>query len=355
MAAVNFLSYDSGQSTSLPTRREFLIDEIAYVNPNDTPLHSILSRPYAPNMLIEWVMGDLNFDFSDTTVNASIEGVPASSLSTTNNKRARLGTHQMINTKLIQVSRTQRQMDEVGVADEYAQQIWEESLNLAKENEKNLLWSVDNAGDSVTARKTAGFWDYLTFFGDNSWTSGSVTKSGYSVPFQYKTYLDETATPMTRERLTKLTEEAWKQGLNLSNAITFVGSELKKLISKMGMVYSGSGATLSAAPLNERNISAAAKTLIDNLDIYEGDFGTLYVNKNRYLTSSSTVTINSKAIVPSNSIMIFEPSYFQLRELQPITHTPLAKDGDRTQGMLVCEYGLVCRNPKAIVGAINAA
>jgi len=348
----NFRTYDSGQSASLPTRREFILPEIAYVNPNDTPIYSILSRPYTPNTLAEWVMGDLNFDFSDTSVSASIEGIAASAIPTSYNKRTRLGTHLMINTDLVQVTRTQRQMDEVGVADEYAQQIWEKSLNLAKKNEKNFLWSEDNAGDATTARKSSGFWDYLTAFGN---ATSTVSFNGYSVPVEYSTYLDETAAPMTRDRLNTLMDKGWQQGLNFQNAITFVGSELKKIISGFGMVYSGSGATLSAAPLNERNIPAAARTLIDAIDIYEGDFGTLYVNKNRYLTGTSTVTINSKSIVPANSMMIFEPSYFQIGELQPLTHVPLAKDGDYTQGMLVCEYCLICRNPKAIVGALNAA
>jgi hypothetical protein len=349
---VSYLSYDSGFDANSRTRREFILPEIAYVNPLSTPLYSILNRPETTNVLTEWVLGNINFDHSATTVNAHLEGLAASALTPANNKRYRMGSHQMINEKIVDVSRTQRKMDEVGVSDELSHQIWEESLVLAQENERNLLWSTDNAGSSSVARQTSGMWDWLTAFGNKT---GNITHNGYTVPDDYSTYLDEVASPMTRDRLNNLTEGAWEQGMNLDNAITFVGKNLKRLISGFGMVYSGSGATLSAAPLNERDIPAAAKTLIDRIDIYEGDFGTLYVNKNRYLTSTSAVTINSKSIVPANSMLIFEPSYFEIREITPISYDPLAKDGDRTRSLLVSEYGLVCRNPKAIVGALNAA
>lgn len=174
----------------------------------------------------------------------------------------------------------------------------------------------------------------------------------------------------------KILQVAWGRGMNIGGALGLCGGTVKRLISRFGHVYSGSGSTDTAVSLNERNIPAELRRLSDSIDVYDSDFGTIYFNLDRYLntgstpaTSAPTGTIayadgsgaqaNEKqpyqphTICPSKSLVLIEPRMWNIVKVRGMAHTPLAKIGDATKGMVSGELGLMCKNPIAGAMALN--
>lgn len=359
------------------TRREFILPDIAYHQAVETPLLSSLPQVSVGSVLFEWVMGKYSFDWNSTTMTQDVEGKQhlQSSEDVNNSYRNRASNYLSIVSKDIMVSNTQRWQNEVGVSDEFAQQVHERGVELRQEMERILLFSTQSAGagdpDTAAARKTHGLvgWafgcdpDHVSnpiIAGNQIYTSSSDSAAYNSL------YYKGTGVNLTRDVLNdEILEPFWFKGGELGQSIMMVGAKVKKLISSFGSVYAGSGATLSASPLNERSIPAMAKTLIDRIDVYESDFGPVYVNKNRYMNGTGrfnaygyTTTHASSAdddFTPNDSLLLIDPRFLAIGVGRPFHYQPLAKLGDSTQGFLLGEMGLIVRNPRAICAATDIA
>lgn len=358
-----------------PTFREQVVmREIAYHQGIETPFLTALGTFDIYNPLYSFVMGHIDFD--RTTIPADREGklhIAKGDLSGKYRLRAYNGIH--IHSREVAVTDVERATREIGVGDEYEQHIWEEELALAVECENILLWSEFQASgtggytDVVTPPRTHGFFAWLYYTGR---ATGTVQIAGNQIPSPYNaTYFAGNGTPMTRNQFnTKLLEPYWAKGGELANTLFFLGSRVKTVISQYAMAYNGSGATLTATPLNSRDVAASAYLLVDKLDIYESDWGTVFTIKNRNMSNTTpfanfgangsdaaanAAVLATASIIPATSMLGFNPSYLKYGIMFPISYIPTAKLGSSTEGYCESVFGAVVQNPRAMVGGHGLA
>ena len=97
----------------------------------------------------------------------------------------------------------------------------------------------------------------------------------------------------------------------------------------------------SVAVGGTRNVAQVDKRIVRSVDIYEGDFGALSIVPNRSIPQASGAQAWGWA-------WLIERARLGIATLRPIKHTPLAKTGDNTKGMVVGEFTLELRHPKGI-------
>jgi len=359
-------STSGGGLANDPTYREQLFDRVAYVNGVETPLLNLLTREQLYNTLYSFSMGQIAYD--RTTIPADVEGKQHTSLGTANSAKVRIraynGIH--IHSRDVAVSDIQRGMREVGVPDEYQHQAWQETLGLGVDFENIMLWSRYVAGTESSfpgapgaAPQTHGLFAWLY---DTGYDAVAATIAGTTIPNYYSSTLYQgSGVDMTRRQFNdNILQPAWDKGMELDNAFWFVGTKVKRVISEYSHIYSGSGATLSASPLNYRNIPAGAHKIVDKLDIYEGDWGRVFVVKNRNMANTTPFAAfgpggKQNNITPASCIIGFEPRYVGLGVFEGINHVPLAKLGSTSQGYVEGVLGLICRNPRALAGGYDLA
>lgn len=136
-----------------------------------------------------------------------------------------------------------------------------------------------------------------------------------------------------------------------AGAMGFCGAKIKNLFTEFSLTANG--------PINERTLEAAAKRVIDTVDFYETDFGTVSLNLCRYLNisgQSSVIDLTTVAdvTVPWDEILIFiQPQYFRIGVKRPVYMSPLGKTGDFESGLIRGEKGIICRNPQAGAAVVN--
>ena len=348
-----------GLTSNFPTYREQIFDRIAYVQGIETPNLNVLQREDVWNTLYSFVMGQIRFD--RTSIPADVEGKQHTELGDqSGNARLRAWNGIHIHSKDIAVSDVQRNMREVGVPDEYQHQAWEQMLALAVEFENILLWSRYQAGSESTysptgdAPQTHGLyaWAY-----DTGTTGATVSIAGQDIPdFYSATHYQGTGANMTRTQFNEnLLQPAWEKGMEIDKSLCFVGTKVKNVMSQYAMIYNGSGATLTATPLNERGIPASAMRLVDKLDIYEGDWGRVFVIKNRNMANSTPFSGFGTGVAPNKAILAYEPRYMGIAVFEGFNHVPLAKLGSTSQGYCEAILGTICRNPRAMFSGDNLA
>lgn len=457
------------------TIREDLTNYITNLSPTDTPLFSMLGTESVSNITFDWLMDNVPFT---AEIQSAGEGAEATFDMTSNAsayRRTRAANQTMITRKTVDVTGTQRAVNEAGVEDEYSFQVIRQGLSLMKQAEYNLHWSTYVDGISAAYnRGTHGLAAWLLSTGIDE---SAVTIAGRSIPNAYSAtvlyraaktiiefaggtelfarynavnpnqspfikYYDSatnaminfpvstaisrvrlsepsvtaalaavytgmaTATPyvgddvqvdsnygsnpaaqfayahfgsdLTRTELFDyMLSPAWGKGMNIQGAVALCGVKVKRIISNFATVYSGSGATQTAAMLNDRNIGVDAKMLSDTIDVYESDLGKIYVNLDRYMNGAEHLVANGGSartntaqvgwhdaswtnnkgyfIQPNASLFIIEPEFFKIGLLRGLTHEPLAKTGDSNEGMLLMEYGLKCLNPIAGIAGFGVA
>jgi len=372
-----------GHSYERETFREQILDQIAYVNALDTPLLSSLGKVPFTAERIEWLMDDIAWSqgavqsenevkqfFTDTTALSDANA----------DFRTRAANVAHYITKEVFVTDRQRRVSEMGVGDEYAQQLWKKTIHLAKDFENALMFSVANDINSGTMEPTGHSSGVASMAADSKMmglvpyakmaggATSDKTVAGRTIPFgtgagdfncTWKT--NTTAADMTVDEFhDEILAPYWNLGGEASQTLFMCGHKFKRLMGEWGMVYSGSGATLSAEPMNQRNIPAAAKKLIDTIDVYESQFGTIYINRNRYMSSSQTYAFTdanyfdtTSTYRPDRGFLMFEPRYVKVGVGTGFTHLPMSKRGLQTAGAIYADLSLVVRNPKILAGGEN--
>lgn len=353
------------------TRREALMRAIAYHVGIEAPILNTSMREYMRSPLYSWIMGHISFD--RTTIPADVEGKQHTALGSqagAGRVRGWNGIH--IHSKDVVVSDIQRNTDEVSVPDEYQHQVWEAMAALMVEYENIVIWSPYVAGapgdlaGSGTAPQTHGLAPWAIWTGGGAAT---VTVTAQQVPAEFKsTYYAGTGVDMTRTQLNEqLLQPYWEKGGELDRTLVFVGTKVKNVISNYAMIYNGSGATLSSTPLNERSIPAGAMALIDKIDIYEGDWGRMFVIKNRNMSNATIPAytsgdhglpaplISPLVIDPRKALLGYQPRYVALNIFEAPNHVPLAKQGSFSAGYCEAVIGTIVRNPRALMFGHNLA
>jgi hypothetical protein len=267
--------------------REDLSDLISNICPEDTPFFKMVPKTKASNTYHETQKDSL----ADASENAQLEGWSIGDV--THTTPDRVGGYSQILVKDIEVSDTQRAVNQAGVKDAYNYQVTKRLKEIARDIEFSLIKGTGAAGDATHPRKIKGIMAWMT--------TNAVDNSG--------------TTALTEDAYNELLDTVWQQGGHPN--VTLVNSKLKRAIS---------GFTAGST----KNVDSKAKKLIASVDVYESDFGLQKIVLERYINN--------------DDVAVLEKDLWEVAFLRKTKHVPLAKVGDSTRGYVRAELALVARN-----------
>jgi hypothetical protein len=300
--------------------KEELSDAIYNISPTQTPFMQNAGVGKVANTLFEWQTDALA---SASSSNQQIEGDDVTSFDAVT-PTVRLGNYTEIGRKTVVISETEEVVDKAGRKSEMSFQLAKKSKELKRDMETSLLSNKGaNAGSTSVARKTASL---LAFLKTNIDKAANGTAPVYtSIPTDVWT--DGTATAWTETRLKNLVSQAWTQGAEPDTIM--VGAFNKQATSQFSGILE---LTSDQGKKGQARIVGAA-------DTYVSDFGELSVVPNRFQRTSSA--------------FILDWDFVEIDYLRPFKQEPLAKTGDAKKNMLIVEYGLRCKNEKALAVAVD--
>ncbi len=300
--ADTFSSYDAVGN------REDLSDFISMISPTRTPFQSGIGRRSATSTKVEWQLDSLA---AASGSNAVIEGDDATTDAST--ATSRVFNYTQILDKVPRVTGTQRALDSAGRADEMDYQIMKRTKEIKRDLETSLLANnAQVAGNDTTAREMGGA---------ESWIATNTNLgSGGSAPTGDGTDARTGGTDraFTESLLSDVIKQCYDSGGEPGTIST--GSFNKQVLSQF------SGGSTS-------NIDAEKKTIVNAVDVYVSDFGTMAVVPNRFQVAES--------------VLVLEMDKWEIAELRPFQRMDLAKTGDTDRVQLLMEVTLVSVNEAA--------
>lgn len=232
--------------------REDLSSELAALYPDEVPFYAMAGKIQATHRTHEWVTDGLE-SVSRTGVK---EGADLSYAQPT--ARTRKTNYCMIRLRNWDVPFTQVAIDKAGVKDEIANQVMRAMKGILRDFESVYLWStVATAGATGLARRSAGLFSVVVT------NTAKGTGAGSSGRIQ-----------VTEANVNIVLQKIWNQGGN--PRALFCGGFNKRVISQK---FSGKTGF-------SWNIEASTRTAIQNVNKYEGSFGTVDVIPSRNMMTS---------------------------------------------------------------------
>jgi len=327
-ATANSLTYGSNI-------REDLEDVIWELDPMDTWALSNLEKVTAKSTYHEWLADSL----SAANTNLVREGDDA--IFSTAVPASRLGNYMQISNKTFIVSDTLEVVDKAGRKTETGRL----GTKLLKELKRDMEYALvrnqaSSLGADATARSTAGMetWiqgptastvNTLSNVVAATTTAASATTPGFSGGALLAPTDGTTTGALTASVLNNALGGAWEDGGNAS--VILVGPTQKAAIDAFQGIATR---FIDSAPNKQASIVGAA---------------------NMYVTSYGTHTVVLSRYVRSSVVLCIDPDYWAVAFLRKPQMKDLAKTGDATKKLIVAEFGLVCRNPKASSKVVGCA
>jgi len=346
----------AGNSESI---REDLTGIIAIMTPADAPLWSVLGARDCHDIQFDNLVDEF-----DTPVSVATAAPGAEASFPTQSWPVRLVNFTNIVEEAFSVSDTSRAVLEAGFDDAYRYAAYKTAIKVVKQAEYNSHFGQvgTTAPAASAAAQTHGVVSWILWTGmGRAAASADVDIAGAAVPLAYcSTIVDpgnSSIGSFSRDMLvTQLLNPVWGRGMTIDQTMLFCGGIVKTQMSTFGHVYSGVS-TAATEQVNTRNIGAGAKRIIDTIDFYESDFGTIAFNLDRYMNGTHTetyaavgafsTTATAITLDIDHSLFIIEPRMWEHRILRGLSHNPLAKTGDASNGQVIMEYGVGCRTPLA--------
>jgi len=300
--------------------REDLANVIYNISPEDTPFMSSVGRENVKNTYFEWQTDQLA---QASTSNAVIEGDEAAL-----NARvatARVGNYTQISRKVIGVSGTVEAVDKAGIKSYLAYEMAKASSELKRDMEARLLYNgVAVVGNSGVARQTAGLptwlkYNYNRAGAGTSLPDYSATDDGYPDT----AWGSSTARTFSETILKDVIQKVWAAGGDPK--VCMMGPHNKGVAS----TFTG----IAQHRINQTNGGAGPLTVISTVDVYQSDFGKVSFVANRFQ--------------PEQYAFVVDPEYASVGYLRNFQTAELAKSGDSTKKMIIVEYGLKVKSPRA--------
>lgn len=302
-------------------------DMIFNISPMDTWMLSNAKRVKVSNTTHQWLTDSLA---SASATNAQIEGDDASFVTATT---ATLYSNQtQIARKTIEVSRTADTVKKYGRGETFAYEMAKKMKEIKRDVESTLLSNnASTAGSVLTARVAAGLAAMIggPLGAGNRVIAGSGTTTtvpGYSSG-QWAAANEGTAaaqTALTETHLKTALQAAWEDGGDPS--VILVGPFQKARIATFAGAAAYSG-------FYNPQAKAAQGAIVSGVSIFVSDFGEHKIQLSRYM--------------PSKRLYCIDPDYVAVGFLDSFKVESLAKTGDGTKGMIVCEFTTVVQNPDA--------
>lgn len=294
--------------------REDLSDIIYNISPTETPFMTAIAREKSTAVYHEWQTDVIQ---SPDTTNAQIQGDDISTYDAVV-PTTRLGNYTQISRKTILIAMTEEAVDKAGRKSEMGYQVAKKGKALKRDIESILLMNQARAVGTVgaTPARLASVLAWIhtnvgptgagganpTGDGTNARTDGTVV----SIP----------AAPAGENNLRNVLASVWTNSGDEPDMI-LANSSLKMGIT----AFTGN---------NTRYVNAEEEKLINSIDVYVYDFGSVEVKADRFMRT--------------RDILILNTDLWGLAWLRPINLVDLAKTGDNEKKMLVGEYTLTARN-----------
>ena len=308
--------------------REDVEDVIWELDPMDTWALTNLDRVKAQATFHEWLSDDL----AAAAANLVREGDDASFVTAAPARR--LGNFLQISNKTFIVSDTLETVDKIGRRTETGRL----GTKLLKELKRDMEFALvrnqaSSLGQEATARSSAGMESWIE--GPTATTQGelanvvasttsaaSATTPGFSGGTVAAPTDGATLGALTVGQLNAALGGSWQDGGD--PRVILVGARQKAVIDQFTGVATR---FIDSSPRKQASIVGAA-------NMYVSSYGSPHmVTLSRY--------------VRDTVVLCLDPDYWAIAFLRNPQIKDLAKTGDATKKLLVTEFGLVCRNPKA--------
>lgn len=299
--------------------REELSNVINSISPETVPFQSNVGSKNVSNTYFEWQTDAL----SAVDKTARIDGDDVASFDATT-ATTRVGNYTQILRRTVIVADNLESQDLAGRNSEFSMQIAKRGKELKRDLEAVL---TDNnaqvAGNTTTARETGGLGSWIAT-NDIMGVAGSpASPTGNGTDAR----TDGTQRAFTETMLKSAMQLAFTSGGTPS--VLMVGPFNKTVVSG----FAGIAAQRYMAP------SDSPTTIIGAADVYLSDFGTLSVTTNLFQRERDA--------------FILDPEYASVNYLRPIQNVELAKTGDASKSMLLCEAGLEIGSEAAHAGVFD--
>lgn len=274
------------------------------------------------------------------------------------------------------VSRTERAVSMYGITDRWTLEALKATQAVMNNFEYDFWWSngtseagaqLHTGGGVDIARQTQGLCNWLMRSGLQRMKQGGTITSANHLDGNGNDYgtanptlntgaatwvYDANGLPFDQSMFKDNMMSKWFDLTGIQAGATgFMGARMKNLFSQFALTANGN--------INERTISAESRSITDTVDFYTTDFGTVGVNLTRYLNLAQSHIIDLTTVadvtVAADEVALFiKPEYFKIGIVDPIALSSLGKTRDAEDGLVVGECGLVCLNPQAGVGIVNA-
>ena len=296
--------------------REDLSDIIYKIAPTETPFVSGVEKVKATATNHEWQTQDL----APAGANEVLEGDDATTDAVT--PTVRLGNIAQISDKVARVSGTQQVVDKAGRDNELSYQMALKGQELKRDMEYILLSNQAKRASGVvgTTRRLASV---LSWLGTNT-SFGAAPGADPATLDGLAVRVDGVQRAFTETLLKPVLQACWNEGGNPDTIM--VGGFNKQVFSTF---------TGRSAPQE----NATSKKIVNTVEVYEGDFGTLKVVANRFMRA--------------RDCLVLEMDKWAIAYLRNMLRIDLARTGDSERKQMLCEYTLEARNEKASGGVFD--
>lgn len=285
--------------------RESISDVITNIAPADCAFTNAISKGKAKAKYEQWQEDTL---VAPTAANAQLEGddVTAAALVYPTNA----ANYTQYSNRVFKIADVMEYVDKVGRSSEVAYQKGKILTELKTQIEYDMLnTAASSAGTATAARASKGVKGFIT-------TNADVTGWGAT---QATTQL------LTEEDFNSNMEACWNVGGKPT--LCLAPGKLKRKIS----AFNGNNRITV-------NTDQAEKKVMNTIDFYESDFGTIKIAPTRFLADDAT---------GYKSLLFLQTDMWEQLILMPFRTQELAKAGPSTTWMIDVEYTLKCRSEKS--------
>jgi hypothetical protein len=290
-------------TTAAIGNREDLTEIISRIDPTDCPTFSMAGKTKATATLHEWQTQSL----ASAASNAQAEGDDFSAAAVT--ATVRLSNRTQISTKAVVISGTQEKVDKAGRESEMDYQTALKGLELKRDIEFGLTQNDVNA---TSPRKSRGLLGWTV---DNYDKASDTTLASYS---GNTGVTDGTTRSFTETQLKSVIKQIYIAGGKPD--VVMMGAAAKQTFSS----FTGGASRLDNS--EDKSVTAA-------VDFYVSDFGKLKAVPNLFQRT--------------RDVFVLESDKLAIAWLRPIFRKEISATGDSEKVMLIGEWTLENRNPKA--------
>lgn len=296
--------------------REDLRDIIYDISPMDTVFLTRAARGTAKSTTHEWQIDSL----AAPAKNAAIEGDAFSA--TARSLPTRLKNYTQIARKEYEVTGTAQKVNNAGMRELLAYHTMQAGKEIKRDMEKDMLSDEPaSAGTSVSGRVSAGAESWICSPNHIAVGQTTATTTAYVSGFATSPVTDGSATAFTEAGLKSMLAQAWS-----------CGGETDTILVGAGLYNTISGFTGIATRF--RDVAAGKQaSIVGAADVYVSAYGKHNIQLSRYSRS--------------DTVLALDMSTWEVAYLRPFQTIEIAKVGDSERRLMLAEYTLCAKSPKA--------